>query len=137
MLLSEQSAADKVILAANSHKTWNILPLSDRQAVIARFIDHFLTDRDSIAKELSQLIGRPHLQCNGEIKGFEQRARYLLRISRDALKDITPPDDIPGFKRYIKRESLGVVLIISAWNYPYLIMVNGIIPALLAGIYIL
>ena len=38
-----------------------------------------------------------------------------------------------GFRRFIRREPLGVVFVIAAWNYPYLISVNCVIPALLAG----
>ena len=37
------------------------------------------------------------------------------------------------FTRFIRREPLGVVLVVAAWNYPYLISVNCVIPALLAG----
>ena len=38
-----------------------------------------------------------------------------------------------GFTRYIRKESLGVVLTLAPWNYPYLTAVNSIIPALMAG----
>ena len=43
------------------------------------------------------------------------------------------PGQHPGFRRFIRREPLGVVFVIAAWNYPYLISVNCVIPALLAG----
>ena len=33
----------------------------------------------------------------------------------------------------MRREPLGVVLTIAAWNYPYLIAVNSVVPALMAG----
>src|SRR6202000_217345 len=38
-----------------------------------------------------------------------------------------------GFKRWIKKLPLGPVLVLFAWNYPYLILVNSLVPALLAG----
>ena len=34
----------------------------------------------------------------------------------------------PGSQRFIRREPLGVVLTIAAWNYPYLIAVNSVVP---------
>src|SRR5688572_9635015 len=37
------------------------------------------------------------------------------------------------FTRFVRREPLGVVLTIAAWNYPYLIAVNSVVPALMAG----
>ena len=42
-------------------------------------------------------------------------------------------DDKPGFRRYVKKDPLGVVLVIAPWNYPYLTAVNTIVPALMAG----
>ena len=39
----------------------------------------------------------------------------------------------PGFKRFMKKVPLGIVLIIGAWNYPLLVTVNSLIPALLSG----
>jgi len=38
-----------------------------------------------------------------------------------------------GFNRFIRREPLGIVFVVPAWNYPYLIAVNTVVPALLAG----
>ena len=43
------------------------------------------------------------------------------------------PNPIDGFRRCIKREPLGIVLVIAPWNYPYLTAVNSIFPALIAG----
>jgi acyl-CoA reductase-like NAD-dependent aldehyde dehydrogenase len=40
---------------------------------------------------------------------------------------------VPGFRRFIRREPLGVVFVVAPWNYPYLTAVNAVVPALLAG----
>jgi acyl-CoA reductase-like NAD-dependent aldehyde dehydrogenase len=56
----------------------------------------------------------------------------LCEIAESALKETSLPE-IDGFERYIKREPLGVVLDIVAWNYPLLIAVNIVIAAVLAG----
>ena len=42
-------------------------------------------------------------------------------------------NDKPGFRRYVKKDPLGVVMVIAPWNYPYLTAVNTIVPALIAG----
>src|SRR5205807_1286111 len=44
-----------------------------------------------------------------------------------------PLPAIPGFTRFVRHEPVGVVLDISAWNYPLLITVNVVVPAVLAG----
>ena len=38
-----------------------------------------------------------------------------------------------GFRRFIRREPLGVVLVMAPWNYPYLASVNAVVPAIVAG----
>ena len=56
-------------------------------------------------------------------------ANYL---SNKKLANIDVAKD-DNFKSYIKRKALGVVFVIAPWNYPYLVAVNSIIPAMAAG----
>jgi len=77
-------------------------------------------------------IGRPVKHARKEIATAVVRGRYLLNISEKSLED-TPGAPETGFRRYIKKVPVGPVLILFAWNYPYLILVNSLIPALLAG----
>jgi acyl-CoA reductase-like NAD-dependent aldehyde dehydrogenase len=56
----------------------------------------------------------------------------MIDIASDALADIAlEPKE--GFQRFIRREPVGVVLVLSPWTYPYLASVNAVIPALVAG----
>jgi acyl-CoA reductase-like NAD-dependent aldehyde dehydrogenase len=65
---------------------------------------------------------RPISQGAGEIRGFLERANYLVDIADKSLADVTLEDtDKPGFRRFIKRVPLGVVMIIAPWkSVPYL-----------------
>lgn len=97
-------------------------------------------------------MGRPIRYALGEMGGFLERARYMVSVAEDRLKDYEVPDagNRPGFKLSIRREPMGVCALISAWNvsrpgseprnqadatrqFPYMIQVNALIPALLAG----
>src|ERR687896_751281 len=49
-----------------------------------------------------------------------------------ALADVDAPA-ADGFRRFIRREPLGLVLVLAPWNYPYLTSVNAVVPALVAG----
>ncbi|KAJ3158457.1 hypothetical protein HDU86_002926, partial [Geranomyces michiganensis] len=132
-LASASAASDAVARAAAAFPTWRATPLVNRIALVTKFVDAFIAKKDETATELSWLMGRPCSQTPGELRGFEERARHMISIAEDALKDVpaNPPKD--GFTRFIRREPLGVVFVIAAWNYPYLIAVNGVVPALLAG----
>src|SRR6476619_3348281 len=87
---------------------------------------------DEIVPELAWQMGRPVRYGAGELRGFEERARYMIGIAEQSLADIDPGTK-EGFVRYIKREPIGVVLTLAPWNYPYLTAVNSVIPALIAG----
>jgi len=88
---------------------------------------------DAIGTELTWQIGRPVTQSPFEIRrGFQERARYMIDLASDALADLVmEPKD--GFRRFIRREPLGVVLVMAPWNYPYLASVNTVVPAIVAG----
>src|SRR5437870_11071792 len=75
-------------------------------------------------------MGRPIAYTPNEIRrGFQERVLYMAGIAEAALSDIAIT---PG-RRFIRREPLGVVLVLAPWNYPWLTSVNAIVPALLAG----
>ncbi|CAG8634261.1 14520_t:CDS:10 [Funneliformis mosseae] len=115
-------------------QSWKKVPVKERVQILSKFVDAFVAKKENIAMELTLQMGRPIKYAPSEINGTEERARYMISIAEESLKDVEISDsDKPGFKRFIRKESLGPILIIAAWNYPYLISVNGVVPALLAG----
>ena len=88
---------------------------------------------DEIVPELARQMGRPVCFGRNEIfGGFQARARHMIEIAPAALADHVPAP-LDGFRRFIRREPLGTVLVIAPWNYPYLTTVNSVVPALIAG----
>jgi acyl-CoA reductase-like NAD-dependent aldehyde dehydrogenase len=77
-------------------------------------------------------MGRPIRYGGNELNGFEERARAMIVLAESALGNIQP-EAKAGFKRYIAREPVGIVLTVAPWNYPYLTAVNSVVPALMAG----
>jgi acyl-CoA reductase-like NAD-dependent aldehyde dehydrogenase len=118
--------------ARAAQRDWGQVPIDQRAAVCSRFVDAFVADSDEIATELTWQMGRPRSQTPGEVRGFEERARYMIEIAPSALSDIGVGDK-PGFDRFIERVPLGVVLVLAPWNYPYLTSVNSVVPAIMAG----
>ncbi|WP_332822182.1 aldehyde dehydrogenase family protein [Pseudomonas sp.] len=118
--------------AERAQQGWKHTPLAERVAIARRAIAAFAAREDQLAEELCWMMGRPIRYAAGEIRGFVERASYMADIAESALADIRLPDK-PGFTRFIRREPLGVALVIAPWNYPYLTAVNAVMPALLAG----
>jgi acyl-CoA reductase-like NAD-dependent aldehyde dehydrogenase len=130
---ASHSEIARALAGARAAQTrWREVPLAERAALCARFVDAFVAQRDEIAREITLQIGRPIAHSPGELRGFEERARAMIAIAPDALADVRP-EPKPGFTRFVRREPVGVVLTIAPWNYPLLTAVNSVVPALLAG----
>jgi acyl-CoA reductase-like NAD-dependent aldehyde dehydrogenase len=102
--------------AARSQKKWKAVPVAERAAICRRMADWCVERADELGKELSWQMGRPVAQSPGEIRrGFAERVAYMSGIAEEALSDIQAhPKD--GFKRFVRREPLGVVLVVAPWN---------------------
>ena len=128
----EEDIARVLAAARCALQTWRRVPLSERIAILRRGIDSFVAAGDEIAREITLQMGRPLRQSPGEIRGFEERARAMPAMAEASLADVVP-EEKAGFRRFIRRDPLGVVLTIAPWNYPYLTAVNSVVPALAAG----
>jgi acyl-CoA reductase-like NAD-dependent aldehyde dehydrogenase len=127
-------AAEKALeRAVGAQREWALSSVADRAACIERITLFLETRSDQIAVELAWQMGRPVRFGGNEIRrGFQERARHMAAIAPRALEDLSVPQT-EGFTKFIRREPLGVVLVVAPWNYPFLTAVNSIAPALLAG----
>lgn len=129
---SENRIQEVLDLAKKAQKSWQKIPLAERKAKVSAAIDYLVSQKDTIAQTITATMGRPISQSAGEVKGLEERARYMIDIADEALADIQPSEKT-GFKRFLRKEALGTVLVLAPWNYPFLTAINSIVPALVAG----
>jgi acyl-CoA reductase-like NAD-dependent aldehyde dehydrogenase len=129
---SEQEIDGILSRMRKAQEEWRNVPVYERVEVCSEFIGAFRAMKDNVALDITHQMGRPFLQAMREVDTMLDRAQTMLHLASFALDDDRlPPKE--GFRRYIRREPLGIVLNIPAWNYPLLIAVNVIIPALVAG----
>lgn len=129
------TAADLEPLVARARaafQTWRRSSVAERVALCERFMTAFEAKAESIAGEITEQMGKPRKYALGEVAGMLDRARYMVSIAEQTLADEYLPEKA-GFVRYIRHEPRGVVLDVAAWNYPLLIAVNVVVPAVLAG----
>ncbi|MEA2986744.1 MAG: hypothetical protein QOD94_2998, partial [Alphaproteobacteria bacterium] len=129
---SGEAIAAAVAAARKAQAAWAQVALAERGKFCLAFVDAMLAMKAEIGPELAWQMGRPVKYGGGEMGGFEERSRYMVSIAESALAQLEPAAK-EGFRRYVRREPLGIVLTIAPWNYPYLTAVNSIIPALMAG----
>jgi acyl-CoA reductase-like NAD-dependent aldehyde dehydrogenase len=117
--------------ARKSQAAWRKVPIAERSKLALKFMDALLSLNHEVVPELALQMGRP-VRSGGEFRPVEERVRYMIDIAEEALADIVPKEK-DGFRRFIRRDPLGVVLVIAPWNYPFLTAVNSIVPAMIAG----
>src|SRR4051812_44386870 len=131
-LATRHELAAAIERARTAQRDWRRRAVEERAALMTAFVDAFVAKRDEIAAEITWQMGRPIRYAPGEVRGFEERARHMIAIAPQALADLDAGPK-PGFRRFIRRDPVGVVLVIAPWNYPYLTAVNAVVPALVAG----
>jgi acyl-CoA reductase-like NAD-dependent aldehyde dehydrogenase len=132
-LASSKAIESAITQAVAAQQKWKQVSVAERVAIVRRMVEWCVARADELASELSWQMGRPVAQTPGELRrGFQERALHMCAIAEEALAEISVPEKA-GFRRFIRREPLGVVLVVAPWNYPWLTSVNAVIPALLAG----
>ncbi len=129
---SQENIQKKFEQAKTAQKSWASVSLKQRIEAIASFEKLLESNLESLSRTLTSEVGKPIKQSRNEIAGARRRIRFFLEQSEKWLADETVYEE-PGLTEKISYEPLGVIVNISAWNYPYLVGVNVIVPALIAG----
>ncbi len=129
---TDQAVNAAVERAKAAQAKWVDVPVAERCRYMLAMLEALVGMSDEIVPELAWQMGRP-VRYGGEFGGVKERTQYMVEIAEQALKPVMASNPKEGFRRYVKREPLGVVMVIAPWNYPYLTAVNTIVPALIAG----
>ncbi|WP_019171061.1 aldehyde dehydrogenase family protein [Pseudaminobacter salicylatoxidans] len=129
---TDQAINAAVDRARAAQADWTQTTVAERGKYMLAFLEALVAMTDEIVPETAWQMGRP-VRYGGEFGGVRERTNYMVEIAEEALKPVIASNPKDGFCRYVKREPLGVVMVIAPWNYPYLTAVNTIVPALMAG----
>jgi len=122
----------KLTAAAGAQASWRHVPLEERIAKAVTCLDWFREHADEMAAAVTKQMGKPLKYARGEVNTMLSRAEHMASIAPEVLaSDVLPAED--GFELMTHHVPHGVVLDIAAWNYPLLIPINVVFPALLAG----
>jgi acyl-CoA reductase-like NAD-dependent aldehyde dehydrogenase len=119
--------------ARRAQPAWAARGLPERLDVLRRFRALVDAGRDDLARVLTGETHKPIAQARNELAGVLSRIDFFVESAPDVLAPATVLDDRSGLREQISYEPLGVVLNISAWNYPWFVGSNVFVPALLAG----
>jgi acyl-CoA reductase-like NAD-dependent aldehyde dehydrogenase len=124
--------AERTRAARAAQPAWAALPLEARLQVMQRFRVALAAELEVLAATLTKEVGKPIRQSRNEINGLLARIDFFLA---QAVTTLAPQQvfDEGGTREVISFDPLGVIVNISAWNYPYFVGGNVFVPALLAG----
>ena len=126
------SIAAKAARVRAAQASWAAQPLFERKACIDRFQDAVVRDREALAVTMTRETGKPIAMSRNELNGLLGRLNFFVAMVELVTATETVYDE-GGMNERIEHLPLGVVGNISAWNYPWFVGCNVIVPALLTG----
>lgn len=125
--------AEMAILSAKSaFPKWKRTPANERAAMLHEIARRLRTRSEEISAELSLETGRSIRKNRGYVEWSAQCFDYYAELARHSRGRVIPSPESSQLSLVIK-EPLGVVAAIIPWNYPLLLLVWKLAPALAAG----
>ena len=109
---------EKVIIAAvAAFKTWKIKPAPQRGEIVRQFGEKLRSKKEALGKLISYEMGKSYQEGLGEVQEMIDICDFAVGLSRQ-LHGLTMHSERPGHRMYEQYHPLGIVGIISAFNFP-------------------
>ncbi|MEZ9699297.1 aldehyde dehydrogenase family protein [Vibrio sp. 10N.261.46.E12] len=129
---SAEQVQQAISAAKHAQPEWEKTPIERKQAVLQAIGDELIARCDELGTLLSREEGKPFAEGRGEIYRAGQFFQYF---AAEVLRQIGDNADSvrPGVSVEVTREAVGVIGIISPWNFPTATAAWKIAPALAFG----
>ncbi len=137
-VVGQMSMADRPRVAQaldDAHRAspaWRALPAKARGQYLHRIADQLEQRTDEIARVITLENGKPIAQSQGEIAISVDHLRWFAEEARRAYGRVVP-QQVDGKRHLVLKSPIGVVGAISPWNFPLMLAVRKVAPALAAG----
>lgn len=129
---SADLAKQAVDAAATCFANWRFTTVRHRSALLRRWFDLIVKHRDDLAKILSWEMGKPLVEARGEIGYGASYIEWFAEAIKRAEGEVLAPS--MGDRRMLTvKEPVGVVAVITPWNFPMAMIARKMAPALAAG----
>lgn len=123
---------DAINAAQKAFNNWKKIPVLEKTGLLKKWLQLINENLDDLASIMVLEQGKPLKEAIGEINYaasyIEFYAEEAKRISGDIL-----PSPFPGARVFVLKQPVGVVGIITPWNFPVAMMARKIAPALACG----
>jgi betaine-aldehyde dehydrogenase len=118
--------------AARAFPGWRRTPATERAHYLHGAATRLREHHDELVRLLTQEEGKPVPESDEELVWTEDTLDYYAGLARHERGRVIPPGDPDQFN-FVLKEPYGVVGCIVPWNYPLLLMIWKVAPALAAG----
>ena len=130
---ASQADLDEAYFAAQqAQQTWESLPLAEKKRRFERLVEVLEEKRETIIQWLIEEAGSTLLKATAEfessVRMVKESASFLTRITGQIL-----PSYIPNKENRVYRTAKGVIGVIGPWNFPFLLSMRSIAPAIATG----
>jgi betaine-aldehyde dehydrogenase len=125
-----EEADAAVARAKAAFPAWRAVAPADRARLLHRLADALAGEHEELSILEARNAGKPIADARGEIGMVVDTFRYYAAAPERLLGDTIP---VPGGLGFTVREPLGVVALITPWNFPLTIAAWKLAPALAAG----
>ncbi|MBU2664651.1 gamma-aminobutyraldehyde dehydrogenase [Actinoplanes bogorensis] len=132
--VSGRPDVDRAMKAASTaFESWRNTTPSERQQALLKFADAVEAKAGELVKAESQNTGKPlGLTASEELPPAIDQIRFFAGAAR-VLEGRSAGQYMAGFESYVRREPIGVCAQVTPWNYPLMMAVWKLAPALAAG----
>jgi acyl-CoA reductase-like NAD-dependent aldehyde dehydrogenase len=130
----EREVEQKVERARRAQPDWAARAYDERATLLRAFRALLATEAEECARITTREVGKPIVQSRNEVRAVLERIDWNIEHVGTviAARSVTSGDG-GAVEERVTHEPLGLVAHVSAWNYPYFVGLNTIVPALLAG----
>ena len=118
--------------AQTAFQAWRTTTAKERGVLLNRIADEVVRRADEIARIITLENGKPMAQSRGEVAMTEDHLRWFAEEGRRAYGRVIP-HQMQGKRNLTVKTPVGVVGAISPWNFPLVLAVRKVAPALAAG----
>ncbi|MBK6862120.1 MAG: NAD-dependent succinate-semialdehyde dehydrogenase [Ideonella sp.] len=111
---------------------WRAVPAKQRAQIIKRWNDLILANQEDLGRLISREQGKPLAEGRGEVAYAASYVEWFAEEATRANGDVIPAP-VPGRRMFALKEPVGVVAVITPWNFPAAMIARKIAPALAAG----
>jgi succinate-semialdehyde dehydrogenase/glutarate-semialdehyde dehydrogenase len=130
--IQQEHVTTALVVAEKAFSEWRQISALDRGNLLRKVADELVRRRPEIARTITLENGKPLGQSEGEVAMSADHLYWFAEESR-RVYGRSVPNQVKGKRHLIVKTPIGVVGAIAPWNFPLVLSVRKVAPAMAAG----